>query len=154
ATFVVVNPSTKFDKLSYIVGNCQASGLVTTSQVVAQGTVAKLRHNNPQLELVVVTGAAAEDPADDVQYIISFNSIQETYPAARPTIASIDLDLACLVYTSGSTGEPKGVMCDHSNVVFVANSVITYLENTPEDILLNVLPLSFGYGLYQLLMTF
>src|SRR5438876_954601 len=61
---------------------------------------------------------------------------------------------ACLIYTSGTTGEPKGVMCDHSNVVFVSDSVIAYLRNRTEDVLLNVLPLSFSYGLYQLLMTF
>jgi acyl-CoA synthetase (AMP-forming)/AMP-acid ligase II len=67
---------------------------------------------------------------------------------------NIDLDLACLIYTSGSTGDPKGVMSDHSNVVFVASSIIEYLCNTESDIVINVLPLSFDYGLYQLLMAF
>jgi acyl-CoA synthetase (AMP-forming)/AMP-acid ligase II len=67
---------------------------------------------------------------------------------------SIDLDLACLVYTSGSTGDPKGVMSTHANVAFAASSIIQYLENVPDDIVINVLPLSFDYGLYQLLMTF
>ena len=45
-------------------------------------------------------------------------------------------------------------MSDHSNVVFAAQSIIGYLRNVPEDIVINVLPLSFDYGLYQLLMTF
>jgi acyl-CoA synthetase (AMP-forming)/AMP-acid ligase II len=45
-------------------------------------------------------------------------------------------------------------MCDHSNVLFAAGSIIQYLENSPNDIVLNVLPLSFDYGLYQVLMTF
>ena len=47
----------------------------------------------------------------------------------RPPRVNIDLDLACLIYTSGSTGEPKGVMSDHSNVVFAASSIIEYLRN-------------------------
>jgi len=64
------------------------------------------------------------------------------------------LDLACLIYTSGSTGEPKGVMCDHSNITFAASSIIQYLGNTENDIVINTRPLSFDYGLYQLLMTF
>jgi acyl-coenzyme A synthetase/AMP-(fatty) acid ligase len=85
---------------------------------------------------------------------LTYNSIQETFPAVRPSAGNTDLDLACLIYTSGSSGEPKGVMCDHGNVVFAANSVMTYLENTDSDIVLNVLPLSSSYGLYQLLMTF
>jgi acyl-CoA synthetase (AMP-forming)/AMP-acid ligase II len=66
----------------------------------------------------------------------------------------IDIDLACLIYTSGSTGDPKGVMSTHANMVFAAASIIQYLENTPQDIVINVLPLSFDYGLYQLLMVF
>jgi acyl-CoA synthetase (AMP-forming)/AMP-acid ligase II len=74
-------------------------------------------------------------------------------PATPLAILNIDLDLACLVYTSGSTGEPKGVMCDHSNVRFASTSIITYLENREDDVVLGVLPLSFDYGLYQLLMT-
>jgi long-subunit acyl-CoA synthetase (AMP-forming) len=67
---------------------------------------------------------------------------------------NIDLDLACLIYTSGTTGDPKGVMSDHSNVVFATGSIIQYLHNVEEDIVIDVLPLSFDYGLYQLLMTF
>ena len=75
-------------------------------------------------------------------------------PATRPTRQNIDLDLACLIYTSGTTGDPKGVMSDHSNMVFAASAIIEYLENVESDIVINVLPLSFDYGLYQLLMTF
>jgi long-chain acyl-CoA synthetase len=67
---------------------------------------------------------------------------------------NIDLDLACLIYTSGTTGESKGVMCDHSNVVFVTQSIIQYLKNSERDITMCVLPLSFSYGLYQLTAMF
>jgi acyl-CoA synthetase (AMP-forming)/AMP-acid ligase II len=43
-------------------------------------------------------------------------------------------------------------MFTHSNMVSVATSITTYLKNTPDDVILNVLPLSFGYGLFQVLM--
>jgi acyl-CoA synthetase (AMP-forming)/AMP-acid ligase II len=45
-------------------------------------------------------------------------------------------------------------MSDHSNVVFAAESIISYLRNVDTDIVINFLPLSFDYGLYQLLMAF
>ena len=86
--------------------------------------------------------------------IYQFPTLLDTYPSTRPSCPTIDLDLACLIYTSGSTGEPKGVMSTHANVVFAASSIIQYLENVPEDIVINVLPLAFDYGLYQLLMVF
>lgn len=72
---------------------------------------------------------------------------------SRPLPRIIDIDLAALIYTSGSTGNPKGVMMTHHNMVAAATSISTYLENTSSDIILNVLPMSFDYGLYQLLMA-
>jgi long-chain acyl-CoA synthetase len=66
----------------------------------------------------------------------------------------INLDLAALIYTSGSTGEPKGVMSSHYNMISAALSITQYLGNTTEDIILNVFPLSFDYGLYQVIMAF
>ncbi len=75
-------------------------------------------------------------------------------PEHRPERSCIDIDLAALIYTSGSTGKPKGVMLTHLNMLTAARSITQYLENTGDDIVLNVLPLSFDYGLYQLLMMF
>lgn len=60
-------------------------------------------------------------------------------------------DLAALVYTSGSTGAPKGVMLSHHNIVLGAESVAYYLNNTSDDRLLSLLPFSFDYGLNQLM---
>jgi acyl-CoA synthetase (AMP-forming)/AMP-acid ligase II len=57
-----------------------------------------------------------------------------------------------IVYTSGSTGFPKGVTMTHANVVAAATSITTYLESRAEDVVLSVLPLAFDYGLYQALM--
>jgi long-subunit acyl-CoA synthetase (AMP-forming) len=55
----------------------------------------------------------------------------------------IDADVAAILYTSGSTGKPKGVVLSHKNMVTGARSVAQYLENTPDDRLLAVLPFSF-----------
>jgi acyl-CoA synthetase (AMP-forming)/AMP-acid ligase II len=106
------------------------------------------------LRAIVICGGATEKALLGSAKCHEFNRVQADYPAKRPKCRNIDLDLACLIYTSGTTGEPKGVMCDHSNMTFVSDSVIEYLRNTATDIVLNVLPLSFSYGLYQLLMTF
>ena len=147
--FVVLNSSTKPDKLEYILNNCQAIGLVTGGQQsdLARRIVSVV----PSLKIVVLTAQPSGEPASgffDLDAIVASCSTQ------RPPQVNIDLDLACLIYTSGSTGEPKGVMSDHSNVTFAASSIVTYLKNVEDDIVIDVLPLSFDYGLYQLLMVF
>jgi long-chain acyl-CoA synthetase len=150
-TFVVVNYTTKRDKLTYILNNCQATALLTSDRNARLAI--EVSEAVPSLKLGVLSGKRATSAAEgDMLY--AFDDLLATYPTSRPACPTIDQDLACLIYTSGSTGEPKGVMSGHNNVVFASGSIVQYLENTPDDIVINVLPLSFDYGLYQLLMVF
>ncbi|MDZ4308065.1 acyl-CoA ligase (AMP-forming), exosortase A system-associated [Allopontixanthobacter sp.] len=69
-----------------------------------------------------------------------------------PSSADPD-DLCAILYTSGSTGMPKGVMLSHANMWLGAVSVADYLGLKADDVTLAVLPLSFDYGQNQLLST-
>ena len=149
AVCVPVNPKTKPVKLAYILNNCQAAGLVTS----ARSDVAGLWAGVPSLRLVVVAGDASDGDVSHSSRCVPFAGIQDQFPGSRPPEQCIDVDLALLIYTSGSTGHPKGVMCDHSNVVFAARSIMGYLGSREDDVVIGVLPLSFDYGLYQLFMT-
>jgi amino acid adenylation domain-containing protein len=148
--FVVVNATTKFDKLAYILNDCAASVFVTAGRQVELAR--RIQNRVPSLRLTILVGSATETVSDPA--LLAYAELQARYQPDRPRRVNIDLDLACLIYTSGTTGEPKGVMSDHSNVDFVSSAIITYLQNTPDDIVINGLPLSFDYGLYQLLMVF
>src|SRR5207245_5510350 len=96
ATFVPINHSTKSDRLSYILNNCQAVALITDAGIANDAIVSKLRFANADLNFFVIAGTLSKEVGGPDQ-ALSFNSIQEQFPAVRPSIANIDLDLACLV---------------------------------------------------------
>lgn len=159
---VILNGALKAGKLAYILQDSGARALIahiSKSAVVEEAMTAlsndlrivwvgdreaipwKLRSiSETWNELIEVSATASE-----VQFEKKFFS-NRFYGEERP--------LAALVYTSGSTGEPKGIMCSHSSIICAAQSIISFLGNISSDVILNVLPLSFDYGLYQVIMTF
>lgn len=60
-------------------------------------------------------------------------------------------DPAQIVYTSGSTGQPKGVALSHGNLLAALATVSTYLGLEPSDRIASLLPFGFVYGMSQLL---
>lgn len=82
-----------------------------------------------------------------------FQEALASAPGEAPERRVIELDLATICWTSGSTGEPKGVMLTHQNLRNSTAAIGAYLEHTADDVILCVLPLSHTYGLFQLLVT-
>ncbi|MBC7236333.1 MAG: AMP-binding protein [Chloroflexi bacterium] len=149
--FVVINPTTKEDKLAFVLNNCQARALIGHARLAS--ILHQVCPQVPSLAyLLLVDGE--ENQGDFGLAAQAYEAVQMEYPSTRPARRCIDIDLAALIYTSGSTGFPKGVMSTHLNMITAATSITSYLENVPEDIIINVLPLSFDYGLYQVLMAF
>src|SRR6185437_11704569 len=80
------------------------------------------------------------DSTDDGKHL-TFDEIQA---ADVPSLTSPSInieDLAVLLYTSGTTSDPKGVMLTHANLIGEADSVFRVLRVGPEDAILGVLPL-------------
>lgn len=150
--FVMINPTTKAEKLARILNDCGAAAAL--SGWSKYGVLADACDAVPSLRRVYLGGTP---PTRARRLGVPSASLTELLDQGRanpPTTSTIDSDLAALIYTSGTTGAPKGVMMAHSNMVSVATSITSFLENRTDDIILNTLPISFDYGLYQVLMAF
>jgi len=146
AVFVPVNPLLKAEQVQHILADCNVRLLVTSPERLP--ALAPLLARCPDLRSIIVTGAA---PAGASLPVSAWDALPA--PCALPARA-IDADVAAILYTSGSTGKPKGVVLSHRNMVAGAVSVAGYLDITPADRILAVLPLSFDYGLSQLTCAF
>jgi len=150
--FLIVNPTTKSEKLTYILNNCRVS--VVISSMPKLSVLKEATCDTPSVKIIYLAGDNIPSREVFAKKTFPLREIFSCNNGHKPNSHMIDLDLATIIYTSGSTGNPKGVMMTHLNMVSAANSITQYLENTPSDIILNVLPLSFDYGLYQVLMGF
>ena len=89
-----------------------------------------------------VTGSLAETPIGE----FALGSIDDD-STQEPHGLSSDRQCAALIYTTGTTGAPKGVMLSHRNLLFVAAVSSTLRRVSPNDRVYAVLPVSHVFGL-------
>jgi long-chain acyl-CoA synthetase len=95
---------------------------------------------------LVMTSAAGEQKATPTasnapHVATDLDSIFAAGPAAFQPVVPNEDDLAALLYTSGTTADPKGVMLTHANLVGEANSVLAVIKIDSSDALLGILPM-------------
>lgn len=132
--------------------------LVPVNPILKAAQVAHILADSGARLLVTQRMRAEQLLAADALGETGLLTIEDDWPSATsapaPTVAVGAGDLAAILYTSGSTGLPKGVMLSHHNMLVGAESVAGYIGNTTDDRILAVLPLSFDAGFSQLTTGF
>ncbi len=130
AVIVPINPLLKGAEIAYIVDNSDAAAIITCDRFIER--VLAIKADCPKLKEIVSVGDAAET--------IPFRTLLEAPDSGDlPTVT--EDDEAAIVYTSGTTGKPKGAVLTHGNYVADTEMLLKAVEVFPEDRFLCILPL-------------
>jgi len=146
AVVVPVNTGSSASELEYLVAHSESRLIFTQADWL--DLAGQVRGRCPRVEEVLVCGAGAPSPAVD------FGGLLADCPETPPKVpAPAPTDEAAILYTSGTTARPKGVLVTHANYLCAGETVARAVRLTPEDRQLCVLPLFHGNAQYYSTMS-
>jgi len=153
AIVIAGSPMFKEGELTYVLNDCTAKVVIIEDALYP--ILQSIRNKVPAVESVVVTSLAEYLPSEpslpvppgmtneSVEYpdTIDWSEFINSEPLDKMVELDIKKDVALLQYTSGTTGNPKGAMITHFNIMANATSAPMSVRATSEDVYLTVLPL-------------
>ncbi|UPM53398.1 long-chain-fatty-acid--CoA ligase [Gottfriedia acidiceleris] len=128
---VPVNPIFTKDEISFILSNSQAKAVIADSTM--HQIIDSLKVELKQIEMLYYVESTKAELS--WRHLLNKNSNDNEYPLI------IEDDLAVILYTSGTTGKPKGAMLSHRNLVSNAQSIVELVDFNKNDRILAVLPM-------------
>jgi amino acid adenylation domain-containing protein len=147
-TYVPFDPHAPVARLGYMARDCDMRILLAHSSTGA--TVGDLVRHGAPLETVLIVDGAQEPILEVDGAQVQTGSVLENASAEVPETHVTDRDLAYILYTSGSTGEPKGVMLSHRNALGFVVWAADCVSVRSDDRLSSHAPLHFDLSVFDL----
>ncbi len=146
AVMMPTNVLASADELAWLLEHSRSRLAFTTAKHAA--TLAACRERVASLRDVVLCDPFSESPAAD-----SLERALDAQPDAAWNCPASPTDLAAIMYTSGTTSQPKGVMVTHANYLAAGRTVADRIELVADDRQFVVLPLFHGNAQYYSTMS-
>lgn len=140
---VPLYPDDRPDNIAYILGDAGVKLLLLNDLRQWQRLTPHILENHSLQRIIILNGEAESlSEANHERTRLAQNWLPQIATTSLPERGGSSDDLATIVYTSGTTGRPKGVMLSHRNILVTAESVITHLNVDGKHGMLSFLPLS------------
>ncbi|PWJ05405.1 long-chain fatty acid--CoA ligase [Streptomyces sp. NWU49] len=140
AVVVPVHGLLRADEIVHVLGDSEAKAMVCAAPMLTEGAQAAGTAGVPLLTVMVENGEDDDGPA-------RLDVLAERAEPLDGLVPRAPDDLALVLYTSGTTGRPKGAMITHLNLVMnVSTTMRSPFDLGPEDVLLGCLPLFHTFG--------
>ena len=146
AVMMPTNPLSPPDELRYPVDHSES--VITVTQPDLLHNIEAILPLCPNIRNVVLT--RTNESKDDV---ILFNELVDSQSEELADIDLNPLDDAAIMYTSGTTSLPKGVMVTHANFVFLGEVLSKNMRMSPDDRYLVTLPLYHANAMYYMVTS-
>ena len=139
AVVVPVHALLRAEEIEYVLRDSGSKLFVCAGPLLGEGAKGAELAEVPLFTVMGDLGPETDAPRLD-------ELAQQTDPIPTYEPAAPD-DVAVILYTSGTTGKPKGAMLTHLNIVMnVDTSVISSFDTSPDDVVLGCLPLFHSFG--------
>jgi len=151
--YVPLDPNAPAKRLAYITRNCGIKVVLTAPEKLA--ALSAFFEEGTPLETIMLTGEAEGEPAVEPAsgMIIPWQRVCAEPAEALPPNGLIETDLAYILYTSGSTGDPKGVMISHRTIFTFINWGYETFQMRETDRVTSHAPLHFDLSTFDLYVT-
>jgi len=141
---VPVNARFSSDEAVYLIKNSEAVALIYTEETAP--VAAKILDAVPEIEWRISTEGRGTGA-------ISYEELLRNAPDDEPKVQVSPEDMTMIMYTSGATGAPKGVVATHRNIMANTNTMCLELDIVPEDVTVLAMPIYHNGGLWPTMST-
>lgn len=150
AIYVPVDAKAPAERLIKVITDSRPSAVICEERLLP--VLSRVKGIMPDLRMVLVFGAKS-DAGDGTDMAPIYWQEVPAVTTEPPRYQNIDTDAAYLLYTSGSTGSPKGVTISHLNVMNYIEWAVECFEIKPRDRILGTAPFHFDMSTFDIFAT-